>query len=882
MIYIRRKIFFKTYIYFVLLSSYFFSSCEKNQLQNKNIPPSVDEPFLAASEEQKFLDEKWKTFASAFHIPTDDISLTSKDLNQLAYKSLDAIGEEKLIGQLSTPSGFLVDPSKAASYEKLLMRIQKDFAKNAYKSRCAKIVGFSKFSDIKIMPKEHLYGEPSSDYLIEDKDDKDLSVGSVYKLQYQLIKDIEGSHEKIVRTGLISIPNDRSKRYPILAYAHGGDRGLSYLEVASMLDHLQRSHIVMAPTYPNEPWCEGVGAGNNLCDAKGYVSMPVGKGGPWDSDVDELLGMHHCLTQTIAEDRFPAPRFFRELLRASYQPIRSHKSVGGLARLLAEAGVQKLQKWADAHGALFKQGAHFFAIEIADDDSIEVPKSKQALIIKEVLSMAKEMMIKKSINSHNSEPSSYKELITTFLSQIDLGQVMNHAVYFPFIHKVLLEIDLNFNPKSINDFIPVLTEVIKKILSDDGYKKHMSLILDRLGLSQTGLLKFDLSRTPASMIVGASRGGMVAGIALAKIGAQFAELSRSLSVMDFERLIEREEPFWKESLGASFGGLPQSFSCATSISAPSSILIGRLRIVLEYMIKGHFEYTKFSLLPGLRKLKDLLDEYRLDRTHSNKILKKGVLAIAKRDVPLLGPFIFTSLKNWNRFDVAELRNPSAHMPMGAYLYLHGDSDKVVPVEQAIFAFNVLYAFSNHPVVLVKTRSQISKLVNKKDVTIVKDRSINLTYRSFRAPEGSDQKPNFHHHLDGFFLSSSSYIPANLIPENNHSFAFYAHRKKADLFNQEDRPLKEAAEYLYIRALARDDKSKEIASQFFQSMPPTDPSYIKNGRLAVAAGQLVGTAMKINEKTGDVDDVSSHSNEHSDPRSVFLSWRYNQCAAVLDE
>ena len=86
-------------------------------------------------------------------------------------------------------------------------------------------------------------------------DSKGKAAADVYMMQYEL-EDSPGVDGAQIRSALLIIPSlaDVSKRAPIIAYAHGGDKGLNYPEIAGILGELQRDHIIIAPTFPGEPF----------------------------------------------------------------------------------------------------------------------------------------------------------------------------------------------------------------------------------------------------------------------------------------------------------------------------------------------------------------------------------------------------------------------------------------------------------------------------------------------------------------------------------------------------------------------------------------------------------------------------------------------------
>lgn len=138
-----------------------------------------------------------------------------------------------------------------------------------------------------------------------DRDGTTTLAAKVYKMKYKL-KASTTTAETNARTALVVIPDTGcgTSNCPIVAYGHGGDRGLAYKDIAGTFGSQQEKHIIVAPTYPGEPLCKaGVssGADKTACDESGVDEAPVGTSIPWDNDVDDLMGVQNCLIKFHAQ-----------------------------------------------------------------------------------------------------------------------------------------------------------------------------------------------------------------------------------------------------------------------------------------------------------------------------------------------------------------------------------------------------------------------------------------------------------------------------------------------------------------------------------------------------------------------------------------------------
>ncbi len=135
-------------------------------------------------------------------------------------------------------------------------------------------------------------------------DKSKIAQGTVYVLTYKLYKSNQNY------SAIISIPdiNDKTKKVPLMMYAHGGDAGISFRNIATILQDNLSKAIVAAPSFPGEAICSittiGGNAKNNYqrsCgNALGNKIDPAviaeGDRSPIDDDVNALLGLHNAIS----------------------------------------------------------------------------------------------------------------------------------------------------------------------------------------------------------------------------------------------------------------------------------------------------------------------------------------------------------------------------------------------------------------------------------------------------------------------------------------------------------------------------------------------------------------------------------------------------------
>ncbi|WP_158999623.1 hypothetical protein [Pigmentibacter ruber] len=136
-------------------------------------------------------------------------------------------------------------------------------------------------------------------------DTSDFAEGTAYVLIYKL----NGSDQKY--SSIVTIPDKKSddEKFKVIMYAHGGDAGISFRNIATILQNNLGKGIVAAPSFPGEPICSittiGGSVENNFIrscgDAKGNVikAAVTGEGvkSPLDNDVNAFLGLHNAISR---------------------------------------------------------------------------------------------------------------------------------------------------------------------------------------------------------------------------------------------------------------------------------------------------------------------------------------------------------------------------------------------------------------------------------------------------------------------------------------------------------------------------------------------------------------------------------------------------------
>ena len=494
----------------------------------------------------------------------------------------------RLPEEIDSPSGYFTKPELQKEYLQLVLDSAKRFNHSAYRQRCAAIKGFTNMG---VQAKGH-HGE---EFPVD-----------VYHMQYQLQKNFDGDAEAGVRHALVTVPKTDGA-YPLLAFAHGGDEGLSYSMIARNVGDLQKDHIVIAPTFPGEAF-------HDSKDAEIF-----GVRNPWINDVDDLLGAHDCVARFV-----------------------HHQS-------LSEA----------------------FPYDAALLDLIAELDSEIDLDVKEELNQA---LQNKSASSDNKV------------------KVASYQNYF------------NFYPKSL--------------------------------------------------MLGASRGGLVASLALAKAGAILYELKKAPEVfaLMFGRMRNNfvfrllgiggfktdVAQYFSKTLGRKYGLLPPAFQGITTVSAPATVMVGSLRVILKEMVMGNVEKTRAKELPGLKHLGHIFDKFR----NGEQDVEEAKKEVIDRDFTLLSPLVIAALRDW-----------SAPLNSGSFMFIHGKQDKVVPYHQTLAAYNILFSQAENEKVRSMTLTPYG---------------LNISVRVFdleaehKVPQNRETDVSFH--FDDAFYHSKSLLPYDFISD----------------------------------------------------------------------------------------------------------------------
>jgi len=242
-------------------------SCGK-KTDSVNLPPLVQEvAAVDGPAEVVAAQQKWDDFAAALGIGNNQAGDTA------ALKS-----------QLATPSSYL-SPVRAAAYGALVSSIGQGFAQKAYATRCASISSVASLGTAKTI--DPVAGTAT-----------DYAAAGLYLMTYQLQADGTGTAETTARKGFLVIPTTASATSPLAAYAHGGDFGLGYPEIAAAFGAYQGNHIIVAPSFPGQPLCKAnTSSSSRSCDSSGELAAAAATGAAYDADADELLGMYDCVAR---------------------------------------------------------------------------------------------------------------------------------------------------------------------------------------------------------------------------------------------------------------------------------------------------------------------------------------------------------------------------------------------------------------------------------------------------------------------------------------------------------------------------------------------------------------------------------------------------------
>ncbi len=187
---------------------------------------------------------------------------------------------------------------------------------------------------------------------------------------------------------------------------------------------------------------------------------------------------------------------------------------------------------------------------------------------------------------------------------------------------------------------------------------------------------------PVSYIMGASRGGAAAQIALAKSGAaltQWPAHFKAKSTGDSA----------KQVLGQKYL-FPSLFSCSAVLFPPSTFMHAENRVVLEMFVKGLAKNTNAWYLPSSQQLDGYIDGYR----KGTKTAEQMAFELATIDSTISAPLIVSAVQNWTKFAIDTTSGTVTGAAPGAMLMVHGMKDKIVSVKQSLFASAVFSGVSS--------------------------------------------------------------------------------------------------------------------------------------------------------------------------------------------
>lgn len=326
-----------------------------------------------------------------------------------------------------------------------------------------------------------------------------------------------------------------------------------------------------------------------------------------------------------------------------------------------------------------------------------------------------------------------------------------------------------------------------------------------------------------NIVVGASRGGLVANLALAKTGAILSSIAKAAAANVTSAIL----------LGSGYVA-PTFYSCAATLFAPSTLITGKLRLAFELMMKGNIKNSAFYQLPGVPGLDGILGSYVASGKKDDVTALKEELF--KRDMTLLGPLVFGALKNWSQYDAT-----SAVLPgKGAMALLHGTHDRVVPFTQTQLLYNVLLGQNATASVLTSAGSQ----------------GLDILTRAFTPPgshleSNGTLKPEHLQHGDLSFLSSTAQIPADLTSSRVITGALLDPTLAA-----------------YAAA---------VAGSLFQTTTPSKEQ-ISIGMNYMLAGRLKGLTPVVDEKN-NINEKDAEGNAFSASNLITL-WRAQNCNTAI--
>lgn len=142
------------------------------------------------------------------------------------------------------------------------------------------------------------------------QDDSKAVCGHVYLMTYET----PSNGQNALYRALVSVPAPCNgvadqNQYPLMVFAHGGDAGLTFKEMATLLQENLGKFVVAAPVYPGEPLCTGAffqgdqsnGYARSCLDKNNNLTEPsipaLGTKSPTRDDTNGLIAMVDAITQ---------------------------------------------------------------------------------------------------------------------------------------------------------------------------------------------------------------------------------------------------------------------------------------------------------------------------------------------------------------------------------------------------------------------------------------------------------------------------------------------------------------------------------------------------------------------------------------------------------
>jgi hypothetical protein len=328
-----------------------------------------------------------------------------------------------------------------------------------------------------------------------------------------------------------------------------------------------------------------------------------------------------------------------------------------------------------------------------------------------------------------------------------------------------------------------------------------------------------IAQTPSSMIVGSSRGGLVALLAVARAAAAGKYIAAKMTALG------ASYDSAKDGLGAKYGAGPSLFHCAATFSSPITITAGKSRFALESLVRGDIKTSPFYALPGIPDIAPLFDAYAASVNDADlEVLKIEVL---KRDATIVGPLIMGALQDWTQ---------GSGNGKGSLLMVHGTFDKVVGFENMQLGQNIFLGQSEALVTLKKAPG-----------VSLYSRAIAPTADYLDAATGQ-LKAGVYQHGDAAFLTGIATLPSTFIASSV---------TRAKLSNAQ-----------------AEGAAGQLAGLLFSTAAPTDAelaiarNYVLSGYMTNVTPALAADKTSIVDKNSDKALLT--------PELTFAVWRKDHC------